>query len=114
MSTGLREAQAELVGSELAVDHWLPRVCPIGPPGSLLHSWSTYEAGPLSETPCLVELHFQSPRHCHLWGPRDRTKPLPLKPPGLSSGDQGMCRAQDSLTVQGQPIRAMLPPSTPV
>ena len=54
MSTGLREAQAELVGSELAVDHWLPRVCPIGPPGSLLHSWSTYEAGPLSETPCLV------------------------------------------------------------
>ena len=58
MSTGPREAQAELVESELAMDHWLPRVCPIGPPGSLLHSWSTYEAGPLSETPCMVELHF--------------------------------------------------------
>ena len=55
MSTGLREARAELVGSELAMDHWLPRVCPVGPPGSPLPSWSTCEAGPLSETPCLVE-----------------------------------------------------------
>ena len=55
MSTGLREARAELVGSELAMDHRLPGVCPVGPPGSPLPSWSTCEAGPLSETPCLVE-----------------------------------------------------------
>ena len=58
MSTGLREARAELVGSELAMDHQLPGVCPFGPPGSPLLSWSTCEAGPLSETRCLVELHL--------------------------------------------------------
>ena len=108
------EAGAELVGSELAMDHRLPRVCPVGPPGSPLPSWSTCEAGPLSETPCLVELHFHSPRHCRLCGPRNRTNPVPLEPPGLSSGDQGMCGARDSLTVQGQPIKSMLPPDTPV
>ena len=90
MSTRPREAQAELVGSELAMDHRLPRVCPVGPPGSPLPSWSNCEARPLSETPCLVELHFHSPRHCHLCNPGDRSKPMPLEPPGLSSGDPGM------------------------
>ena len=54
MNTGPREARAELVGSELAVDHWLPRVFPVGPPGSPLPSWSPCEVGPFSETPRLV------------------------------------------------------------
>ena len=114
MSTGPREAPVELVGSELAMDHRLPGVCPIGPPGSPLPSWSTCEPGPLSKTPCLVELHFHPPRHCCLCGFRDRTKPMPLEPPVLSSGDPGIPGARDSLTVQGKPIRAMVPPSTPV
>ena len=114
MSTGLREAWAELVGNVLAMDHWLLRICPVEPPGSPLSSWSTSEAGPVSETPCLVELYFHSPRHCCLCGPGERTNSVPLEPPGLSSGDPGMRGAQDSFTVQGQPIKAMLPPYTPV
>ena len=89
MSTGSSEARAELVGSELAMDHWLPRFCPVGPPGSPLLIWSTCEAGPLSETPFLVEFHFQPPRHCCLCNPRDTAKPMLLEPPGLSSGDLG-------------------------
>ena len=36
---------------------------------------------------------------------------MPLETPGLYSGDLGMPGALDSLTVQGQAIRAMLPPS---
>ena len=32
MSTGLREAWAELVGNVLAMDHWLLRICPVEPP----------------------------------------------------------------------------------
>ena len=101
-------------GSELPMDHRLPGVCPIGPPGSPFLSWSTCEAGPLSVTPCLVELHFHSPRHCCLCGPGDITNSVPLELPGLSSGDLGTPGARDSLAVQGQPIKAMLPPCTPV
>lgn len=100
-------------GSELPMDHRLPGVCPIGPPGSPFLSWSTCEAGPLSVTPCLVELHFHSPRHCCLCGPGDRTNSVPLEPPGLSSGDLGTPGARDSFTVQDQPIKSMLPPYTP-
>ena len=114
MNTGPREARAELVGSELAVDHRLPRVFLVGPPGSPLPSWSPCEAGPLSETPCLVKLHFHSPRHCHLFGPGDRIKSVPVELPGLSSGDLGMCGARDSLIDQGQLIKTMLPPCNPV
>ena len=114
MSTGPREARAELVGRELAVDHQLPGVCPVGPPGSPLPSWSTCDTGPLSETPYLIELHFHSPRHCCLCGPGDRTNSVPLEPPGLSSGDLGTSGARDSLAVQGQPIKSLLPPNTPV
>lgn len=114
MSTGPREARAELVGRELAVDHQLPGVCPVGPPGSPLPSWSTCDTGPLSETPYLVELHFHSPRHCCLCGPGDRTNSVPLELPGFSSGDLGTPGAQDSLTFQGQPIKSLLHPYTPV
>ena len=114
MSTGPMEVHAELVESEIAMDYWLPGVCPYGPPGSPLPSWSTCEAGPLSKTPCLVEFHFHSSRNCRLCSPGDRTKPMPLEPPGLSSGDPGICGARDSLTVQCQPIMAMLPPYTTV
>ena len=77
MSTGPREARAELVGSWPWITGSLgsSQLGLQGHPylvGALVRR-STCEAEPLSETPCLDEMHFHSPRHCRLCGPGDRS-----------------------------------------